>query len=357
MQLRNHNPLGIFLLLAAVNDNSAWDILSNVRIENFEFTIGIDLIGEGTFSVVDETFNIFDNEILLRAMERGLELAVLAQWVNWEGAVTPPTPVIRIIPLKFTLELREVYKANVEFKAYYYRDTLRSVGRVYAGSKSEVLRNLARDAGYELYIEGRLKDDSHIEVETRSGSNLHVISDMVKRGVVTPDDDSHYGLLFDNVERRIYLKKVKPSSSYKKLYRVRAGDEVIDFNVTTDFLIVHAFGGSKTTQYKVDLYRKEVSVENYVRYEDSPSRRIARSYHNSDPGKKLFDYYGNQLINASMSIPGDPELYPGDTIRIEIVKPDGDIHWLSGNYFIKRLTHSISPGNFTTSLELVRNLT
>lgn len=57
--------------------------------------------------------------------------------------------------------------------------------------------------------------------------------------------------------------------------------------------------------------------------------------------------------NASLSIVGDPDINPTDTINIIPIRPDGRLHISGGTYRVMTVTDEISSG-FTTSLTLMK---
>lgn len=90
------------------------------------------------------------------------------------------------------------------------------------------------------------------------------------------------------------------------------------------------------TQSYVNLYsRHPAEVE-----------RIARSRH---------EHYRRFTYQAEMSVRGTHRVRPLDYVRVEIVKTNGEQHYLSGNFQVFKVKHNFSAGSdWSTSYDLLR---
>jgi hypothetical protein len=81
--------------------------------------------------------------------------------------------------------------------------------------------------------------------------------------------------------------------------------------------------------------------------------------------KRSSDLYSKQVYTANLTIIGDPTLYPLMYVGVVVLKDSqfaggarqinpGDIHRISGLFQIMSVQHTITPGSYTTSLELRR---
>lgn len=64
---------------------------------------------------------------------------------------------------------------------------------------------------------------------------------------------------------------------------------------------------------------------------------------------------GINMYEANMTIIGDPNIELFESVRIIVVTDDGFLHHTSGRYMIKGITDTLSGGQLTTTLKLIRN--
>ena len=65
--------------------------------------------------------------------------------------------------------------------------------------------------------------------------------------------------------------------------------------------------------------------------------------------------YSSLSMKASMDILGDPNIRVGTMVSVLCIMPSGIPHLSSGVYLITGVTHNITGGTYTTSLEMLRN--
>lgn len=64
------------------------------------------------------------------------------------------------------------------------------------------------------------------------------------------------------------------------------------------------------------------------------------------------------VLRSQIVLIGEPSMTFAEKrpfVRVLVFKPSGDVHYHSGVFAVLGIVHEISPGNFTTSLELLRN--
>lgn len=59
-------------------------------------------------------------------------------------------------------------------------------------------------------------------------------------------------------------------------------------------------------------------------------------------------------LTATLEIMGDPEIQLYDLVSVIVLRPDGSRHFLSGTFRVAGYEHTIGPGDFKTSMELIR---
>jgi hypothetical protein len=73
---------------------------------------------------------------------------------------------------------------------------------------------------------------------------------------------------------------------------------------------------------------------------------------------KANTHYTNMLngsMRASLTVVGDPKLVAGRPIKVKVFTPDGDLYFTSGIYTVDTVDHSIAMGNYTSTMQLIRN--
>ena len=69
----------------------------------------------------------------------------------------------------------------------------------------------------------------------------------------------------------------------------------------------------------------------------------------------LWEKAQDMVYKATLVLVGDPTLKPRQLIRVAVLTRDGAIHHSTGNYYVSKITDSISDGTYITTLELNRN--
>ena len=73
---------------------------------------------------------------------------------------------------------------------------------------------------------------------------------------------------------------------------------------------------------------------------------------------RLDSYYEKvswSVSKATLEVVGDPFLEPGKLISVVVKTPNNEKYFVSGIYLIENVTHTINPGEFTSSLSLLKN--
>lgn len=92
---------------------------------------------------------------------------------------------------------------------------------------------------------------------------------------------------------------------------------------------------------------------------DGINRFLRRPFENPEELKRYAEQRWamfNQLqFTATLKLLGDPFIKPMRYVVVNVIKEDGNVHerW-SGKYLIKKITHNLAPGSFTTTCELQR---
>lgn len=109
-------------------------------------------------------------------------------------------------------------------------------------------------------------------------------------------------------------------------------------------------GGGKVDPFRYFGNRNKNNVIN---------RWITRPFENPDELETYASHrtakFQQGQFGATLNIMGDPYIRPLQFVTVNVIKSDGQPHarW-SGNFFINEITHNITAGRFTTSLDLTR---
>ncbi len=330
----------------------------DIAVESFEVQMSISSILQGSMVIVDKTFNEFDK--LINRIRNAYDTAiyVVFQWVYPDGSASQASPFLKLFLHTFRPTFKEYYEVSVEFKGYYYTKSLKVKEKNYRGRYSECLREMCEDMGYRLQIEPQIENDEETVIECRGRSPVHIISDLITKGEIKPQGGGVYYYHVDDVQGAVNIKKVQEGQS-KRTYVVRGGKDVIDFSIEKDLAILTSFGGEQVTEYRADLESKRVRKRKIgeargLALSEEETNRVIRTYSNTgtaDRQNELYRFLGNR---ASLTVVGEPDIVPGDTIKVLAPKPDGSLHWASGDYFVSGVSHSLRSGSFITTMELGR---
>ena len=87
----------------------------------------------------------------------------------------------------------------------------------------------------------------------------------------------------------------------------------------------------------------------------SDGRYVRDAFHADTASRDRFFDQFNSIFGATMVLQGNPTLLPHTVIRMIVIKRDGNLHYSSGLYKILDILDQIDPGNFTSTLNMIRN--
>lgn len=67
-----------------------------------------------------------------------------------------------------------------------------------------------------------------------------------------------------------------------------------------------------------------------------------------------YDRLSLSAMEAQLTVIGDPTVLPNNYVRVELFTPAGKPYFTGGVYIVISVTHEISPGSYTTTLDLKR---
>ena len=205
-------------------------------------------------------------------------------------------------------------------------------------------------AGYRFYL-----SDS----QTTNGGNGTTV-------YFKPDEFSQSNSLsiLDNIDKH-----------YEFEWGVNGHSSVISFSPEAQGVVMAAAGGGEVEAKILDSITNEYVGTKMNRYTnpDRPTTGATDMVDTGDEGKTVVfasSYSQNELnnmaatlwyqmrqymYNAELEIVGDPEVQPLSMITIMVLNKNGLPHHTSGIYLVNEVTDSISGGDYTTTLSLMRN--
>lgn len=164
-------------------------------------------------------------------------------------------------------------------------------------------------------------------------------------------------------------KDTKPITGYYEYYSGRRSNNVLSFSVT----IKSSEGGSASNTLSIDRARNEMmecTVGNDLNdttntsdkdKDNTLNRNMVFGLSSSsyevleNTSISLWNMFRQAHYTANLEILGDTAVQINSYIKLAVYTKYGFLHHSSGKYWVKSIEDTVSDGNFTTSLELVKN--
>lgn len=338
----------------------------------------------GTITLFDPTFD--ELELAIIAAERDRNVDFEFGWDDpvdglrraFKGWITRYRPNFEPNGTTLTLEVmaRSLGPTIVDKRVRSYKEGLRA---------SEIVRAIAEEEGWST---SDLLGNDTIETteppletpfNTKGESAFNFIRDQLLKQARSPNGGSDFRLFFDE-EGALHFHTSNYIVSSTHLYRYArdmSGD-VISFT-PADMSLFGVLSGGGNTRYTspvsaqggtaeihstatggvnsegavtaVDAAAKPNlgdgihSVVNLVTRHPAEAERIARA---------RYEHYRRFAYQAEMSVHGTHRIRVLDYIRAEVLKANGELHYLSGNFQVFKVKHEVSSSGWETSFEMMR---
>lgn len=249
---------------------------------------------------------------------------------------------------------------------------------------TEAAKTICRSVGW-LVLEENFDASLDVDLANEESYNLNnenpatYILDVLIPAAAA-NGETFYFYLDDTQDPHVayFKKRVYNQSEAINTYVYQKGYDSVVIDLT--FVIKGIFGGTSNfltvtglTSEVIDPITKEVhhlsedldSVRTSVTGEYSHTKsgqsvvNVGSSGMSRDQVSAILKYRiknaSDRIYEATMTIVGDPTINLLDTLRIINVTDSGNLHHTSGLYMVTGITTSITGGNMTTILKLVRN--
>jgi hypothetical protein len=225
-------------------------------------------------------------------------------------------------------------------------------------------------------VEG--EEEQMVFVQEGISDTKFIIEKLLRNSVSRDGEKGSYNLFFTDTQEGqiVNFKPInydkKPKDTYTYEWRAE-NSRVISFDPD--------YGGSDALFYggnKVEVNGVNTESNDYIHHvadkDVNPDRTVAerkivkdtgqKQYLNVSSGyqkeinrasKNLFRRYNDMLYKASMTIVGDPELQPFESIVVLVFLMDGKRHHTSGIYYIVSISDTISGGFMESKISMIRN--
>lgn len=354
----------------------------DLPFQTFVEELSVELTTGGSWSasvtVYDQSFDTLELAILAAEVERNVEFrfgwndADSAFQRSFEGWIVRYQPEFAPDGAHLTLEIiaRSAGKCALDRRVRSFPE-----GRLV----SDMVADLAALNGWQALIE-TTSAGLETPFNSKGESDFNFIRDQLQKQARSVNGGSDYLLYFD-AEDKLHFhtpRFVKGSSHLFRLARDMSGD-VISFSPTDSsmFGVLNGGGNAKytspvsapggTAEHKttasggvngegaptaVDAAAKPnlgLGTHSYVNlYSRDPAEieRLARARH---------EFFRKFAFQAELTVRGTHRVQVLDYARMEILKTDGEQHYLSGNFQVFKVKHAFSnSSDWTTSYELLR---
>lgn len=357
------------------------------HITSFIFEDTIAMAGDAfTLEFFDPTWEILDSD-LIPSMAASVDKQVSFRfgWGASEmsethyGAVTEFTPgEINRSGVNVTLKGWDSISAK--------DGSQKKVEASYQGKISEVVNQIAVRNGWKADIEETIEvfelegKDKGKQLKTwrqNAKTDLAFLNELAQRAKSSSKPGA-YRVYFDSqLDPPVLHFHPDRASQYPihREYEVGTSSlgEVISFSPTVEGAAVVALGASTTTLVYRDPNTRKLKEQN-VAPETFPEgvalgsksmikggvkvKQVVPPSSDAEAESRLGSYYEGlswAVNKSSLEVVGDPYLLPGRLISVIVKTSTGKRYFTSGIYLIERVTHTITPGNYTSQLELIKN--
>jgi len=338
----------------------------------------------GTITLFDPTFDELELAILAAERDRNIDLQfgwddpVDSFQRSFKGWITRYRPNFEPNGTTLTLEVmaRSLGPTIVDRTVRSYKEGMRA---------SEIVRAIAEEQGWptsDLFGNDTIEaTEPPLETpfNTKGESAFNFIRDQLLKQARSPNGGSDFRLFFDE-EGALHFHTSNYISASTHLYRYArdmAGD-VLSFT-PADMSLFGVLSGGGNTRYTSPVSAQGgtadirststggVNSEGAVTAVDAAARpnlgdgihsfvnlvtrhpaeaeRIARS---------RYEHYRRFAYSAELSVHGTHRIRVLDYIRAEVLKTNGELHYLSGNFQVFKVKHEVSSSGWETSFEMTR---
>ena len=352
-----------------------------------EFTIELVTAGSwtATITLFDPSFDDLELAILAAEADRNIELRF--GWDDpidplirtFKGWITRYRPEFQPHGTSLTLEVmaRSLGPTVVDKTVRSYKEGMRA---------SEIVQAIAEEQGWSTSdLAGNVTIEPtepplETPFNTKGESAFNFLRDQILKQAKSANGGSDYRLFFDE-EGALHFHTSTFISAPTHLYRYArdmSGD-VISF-APADMSLFGVLSGGGNARYSSSVSAQGgtaevqssatggVNGEGGVTSVDSAAKRnrgdgihsfvnlfsrhpaeverIARSRH---------EHYRRFAYQAELTVRGTHRVRPLDYVRAEVIKGNGELHYLSGNFQVFKVKHSVSVGEaWETSYEMLR---
>ena len=337
-----------------------------------------------TCELFDSTWHTIENLII----EKKGEIEFRFGWSysgrlsEWQSAsILTQAPTFEIHGLRIAMEgLGTIITANDEAKTRDWSD------KRYLGKIHEIVKAIAEEQNWEHDItETALKlseeGEPRIFVQTQL-PDLSFIKTILLPEAITTDGRGDFRCCYNASENKLYFglpKFENPAVQTYTVYKDYMG-QVISFTPDLgDGSLQRDTGALNMRMVGMDPFKKklyDVVVDNkastknkvllgqfipdqQIKTKGGAGRFLRSPVHTEGSAaaiaRQTWEKRYNLIFQAELEIIGDPTLRPGTNIGVLALDSNNQPFYFSGKYSILKIQHTISDGNYTTRLSLIKN--
>jgi len=353
------------------------------HLDGFTFQHTLGGGASGTLSMVDDNWEHWETWFV----DTGVDTDIKFKFGYVGG---DETGMIKAKATKVTPEFTEGgITLEVEFTGEYTYRTYETFSKIFDIEEFPLISDIARwvikeQMGFTDFIVDPTEGTRSESITVKDENPVDFMRKELAKRAINYKGDGDY--IFDvgcegygDTQPKFISKHSISRKVYKTYFLMKDKfGEMKSFTPSDNSRLMAAFGGDATGNVSIDTKTKEPKT---VKLGKTEGAEKLKKKANSSPiiiggGRPIKTYASLPTVGAEADIQqealaryarfrdlaitgdaeliGDPKFPPGGYIEIIVQSPKGKLHWFSGIYMVKSVTHTIGNGEYSSELEVMR---